>query len=138
MDINKIFGQLGNMKNEFERMTNQSKDDLRKVKYCGKSGDDGIEVEVTINGNKDLENIKFSEGMKKYIHDDPGGFWDILADLIITAFKKASSDLGDGGSGAESGSMDDIMKTVENMTGMGDIGKLLGNIGGGNFGKKKK
>jgi DNA-binding protein YbaB len=136
MDINKLFSQLGNMKSELDRMTNQNKDELKKIKYHGKSGDDGIEIEVTIDGNKDLENIKFSEGMKKYIHDDPDGFWDILADLIITAFKKASSDL-DNGDNSDNGSMNDIMKTVQNMTGVNDIEKLLGNIGG-NFGKRKK
>lgn len=139
MDINKLFGQLGNMKNELDRMTNQNKEELAKTKYYGKSGDDGIEVEITINGNKDIEKIKFSDGIKQYIHDDPDGFWDILSDLVITAFKKAASDV-DNLDSSDVGSMDDIMKTVQNMTGMnglGDIEKLLGTVGNG-FSKKKK
>lgn len=130
MDINKILGQIGQMKNELEKMTNQSKEELARVLYTGRSGDDGIEVEVVVDGNKDIRSIKFSEGMKQYIVDDPDGFWDILSDLIITAFKKASEDLDDSDSGNGGGSMDDIMKTVENMTGIGDIGKLLGGVGG--------
>ena len=138
MDISKLLNQFGNMKNELERMTSQTKDDLAQVKYHGKSGDDGIEVEVTINGNKDLENIRFSDGMKQYIHDDADGFWDILSDLIITAFRKASSDI-DGGDTVDTGvDMGDIMKTVESMKGVGDISKLLGSVGGGNFNKKRK
>ena len=138
MDINKLLKQFGNMKNELERMTNQSKEDLSRAKYNGKSGDDGIEVEVTINGNKDLENIRFSEGMKQYIHDDSDGFWDILSDLIVTAFRKASSDIDDGDTEDTGVDMGDIMKTVESMTGVGDISKLLGSVGGGNFNKKRK
>jgi DNA-binding protein YbaB len=141
MDINKLFGQLGNMKSELEKMTSHSKKDLEKAHHCGKSGDDGVEVEVIINGNKDIQRIKFSDGIKEYIKEDPDGFWDILADLIITAFKKASKDIEHSDS-SDFGSMDDIMKNAQSMLsgmggGIGDIEKLLGSVGGG-FNKKKK
>ena len=128
MDINKIFSQLGQMKGDLEKMISSSKEDLSKIKHRAKSGDDGIEVEVVIDGNKKIDSIKFSEGLKKYISDDPEGFWDILSDLIITAFNKAAAEADNENDATGMGNMDmsDIMKTVGNMPGMGDISKLLG------------
>jgi DNA-binding protein YbaB len=119
-DINKILKEFSNAK-----VTPEDKNAI----FIGNAGDEDMGVTLQIDGCRNIKSIKFTDGLKDFIHESKEDFWQLLPDLIIAAFSNAISQIANDSTEDDTDSSDmmsKISKMTENFGGMDQILKSLG------------
>jgi len=119
---------ISSMMKQMTEMQAKLQEEMKKVNeqrciktYEGSSGDDGIEVSISIDGNYNIKSILIGDELKNMIINDPKVYLDVLIDLILAAYYKVKAKID--ADEDSSGSFNGLDMIPDNMKG------LLGNLG---------